>query len=334
MKKILLILTSISIGTLFIISAATKIYPMEPFEYQFVDIGVATWKTTPYIARFFIGIEFFLGMLFVFNIALRRFTIKFAIGLLTAFIIYLSYKIYTTGNVGNCGCFGESIKMSPLEGILKNVVLIILCIFLYFNTDKNTWSPIMKMISPELDDHFFTQKNESLLLIVQRAIIPVLLIGSMCLGFFVYPINATLSSRMDKSTINYKVPLELMYKSTQMEKPKINLLKGKHVIAFLSLTCPHCKIAAQKIRVIHKKNPGIPFYFVLNGDKEMESVFFEDTQSQDIPHSLFIDAGSGDWKQVAGFALPIIMYINNSIVEKKTTGLELDQNDIEVWLKK
>ena len=74
MKKIILILLSGSIGLLFIVSAATKIYPMEPFEYQFVDIGIASWKTAPFIARFFIGVEFFLGMLLILNIFLKKFT--------------------------------------------------------------------------------------------------------------------------------------------------------------------------------------------------------------------------------------------------------------------
>lgn len=282
---------------------------MEPFEYQFVDIGVATWKTAPFIARFFIGIEFFLGMLFVLNISIKRFTSKFAIALLAFFIAYLSYKIYTTGNVGNCGCFGEAIKMSPLEGILKNVALIVLCLFLYFLYDEELWNNSWKKI-----------------------VVPILLIGSMCLGFFVYPIDAKFSSTMDTKTVNYKVPLALMYKDTRTEKPTIDLTKGKHIIAFLSLTCPHCKIAAQKLRVMHKKNPTIPFYLALNGDKKLESSFFEETQAQDIPHNLFI--GAQDWIQIAGINLPIIMYINNGIVEKKTNGLDLDQDDIEKWLNK
>ena len=309
MKKILLILTSISVGALFIVSAATKIFPMEPFEYQFVDIGVATWKTSPYIARFFIGLEFFLGMLFILNISIKKFTSKFAIGLLTVFIIYLVYKIISVGNVGNCGCFGEAIKMSPLEGILKNIALIILCFALYFLSDDDFWNAKWKKI-----------------------MVPILFIGAMCLGFFVYPMNASLSSTMDTKKINYKVPLELMYKASQKEKPSIDLTKGKHVIAFLSLSCPHCKIAAQKIRVMQKQNPAIPFYISLNGDKEKEKAFFEETQIKHIPHNLFL--GPNDWMQVAGFNLPVIMYINNSIVEKKTTGLDLDQNDIENWLKK
>jgi hypothetical protein len=307
MKKIITILLSISIGLVFIMSAATKIYPMEPFEYQFVDIGVASWKTAPYMARFFIGLEFFLGMLLILNISLRKFTLKFAVALLVFFCIYLTYKIIVEGNTGNCGCFGEAVKMTPLQGILKNVALIATCIVCYLSTEKDFWNLKWKKI-----------------------ITPVLFIASMCLGFFVYPLNATFSSTMDKENINYKVPLELMYRKDQQETPAIDLRKGKHIIAFLSLTCPHCKIAAQKIYIMHKKNPDIPFYLALNGDKELLTEFFDETHAESIPHNLFL--GAKNWIQIAGISLPIIMYVDNSVVRKKCNGLELDQEDMEKWL--
>lgn len=306
MKKIFSILLSISIGALFIFSAAAKIYPMEPFEYQFVDIGIATWKTSPYIARMFIGMEFFLGMLLVFNIALRKITLKFAIGLLCAFCIYLTWKIMTEGNTGNCGCFGEMVVMTPLQGILKNIVLIVCCIVLYVITEKDYWSAKWKWV-----------------------VSPVLLITAMCLGFFIYPVDPTFNSSLDTTKVNYTLPLERMYGNKQKEKPAIDLTKGKHIIAFLSLTCPHCRIAAKKLAIIHKKNPGLPLYIALNGDKTIEKAFFEDTNAQNIPHNLFL--GPEDWLRVAGFSLPNIMYVENSVVIKKFAGVGIDQDDMEKW---
>lgn len=309
MKKIISILLSLSIGLVFIASAAAKIYPMEPFEYQFVDMGIASWTTAPYIARFFIGMEFFLGIMLILNISLRKFTLKFAIGLLCVFTIYLAYKIISEGNTGNCGCFGEAVKMSPLQGILKNLVLIAACVLVYISTEKDYWNRLWKKIT-----------------------IPILLIACMCLGFFIYPIDARFVSSMDKNKVNYKVPLELMYTDSQKEKPKVDLTKGKHVIAFLSLMCSHCRIAAKKIHVMHKKNPAIPFYIALNGDPIIEPEFFDDTHTKDIPHNLFL--GPKDWMQVAGFSLPVIMYIENGVVKKKCDGMDLEQSDIEAWMKK
>jgi hypothetical protein len=309
MKKILSALLSISIGAVFIASAAAKIYPMEPFEFQFVDMGIATWNTAPYIARVFIGMEFFLGMLLIFNISIRKFTVKFAMALLMVFTVYLAYKIYTEGNTGNCGCFGETLKMTPLQGILKNIVLLIACAVLYFLADWE-WR-IERWKYP---------------------VMCVMLVISLCLGFFIYPVNAVFNSAMDKKKVNYKLPLELMYTSKQMQKPKIDLRKGKHVIAFLSLTCGHCRIAAKKIHVMNKKNPSIPFYLSLNGDEELLPVFFDDTHVQNIPHNLFL--GPTEWLPVAGISLPIIMCVDDGIVKKKFDGMDLNESYIEDWLKK
>lgn len=307
MKKSISFLLAVSIGILFIISAVTKIYPIELFEFQFVDLGVASWSTTPYIARFFISIEFFLGMLLIVNLSLRKFTLRFAVALLLFFCIYLFYKIITEGNSGNCGCFGEIVKMSPLQGILKNIVLIIACGVCYSVSEVELWNKKWKI-----------------------SVVYILFIIALALGFFINPIQNT-SSHIDKNTVNYRVPLELMYDSTQVEKPSVDLMHGKHIVAFLSLSCPHCKIAAKKLAIMHKKNPELPIYLALNGDKELLASFFEYSNAAALPHHLFL--GPDKWVKVAGFTLPNIMYINNSIVEKKFNGVELNQDDIENWLK-
>jgi hypothetical protein len=272
-------------------------------------MGLASWNTAPYIARFFIGLELFLGFLLVLNIALRKFTIKFALGLLILFTVYLFYKIVTEGNSGNCGCFGEALKMSPLQGIFKNILLLISFFVLHTLADTNYWKGIW-----------------------EKASITAALVVAMALGFFLYPIDIAYISSLDKTQVNYKVPLELMYAEKQKEKPKIELRTGKHVVAFLSLTCSHCRIAGKKIHVIQKKNPAIPFYLSLNGEQEMLKNFFEDTQIQNIPHNLFL--GPNEWMRVAGISLPVIMYINNGIVVKKCNGTDLEQSDIESWLSK
>lgn len=270
MKNRIAILLTASLGGIFIFSAAAKIYPMEPFEFQFVDLGIATWKTAPYIARLFIALEFFLGMLLLLNISLKKITLKLAIALLFFFCIYLGFRIIAEGNTGNCGCFGELVRMSPLEGIIKNIVLIFTCCIAYFSVGNELWTKKWK-----------------------KRIIPVLAIVAFCLGFFIYPIDAVKSSSIDKATLNYRVPLELMYDSTQTEIPAIDLRRGKHIIAFLSLTCSHCRVAAKKLYIIHKKNPTLPIYMALNGDKELLTDFFDDTNTKSIPHNLFLGPENG-----------------------------------------
>ena len=66
--------------------------------------------------------------------------------------------------------------------------------------------------------------------------------------------------------------------------------------------------------------------------KELLTEFFDETHAESIPHNLFL--GAKDWIQIAGISLPIIMYVENSVVRKKCNGLELDQEDMETWLQK
>src|SRR5258708_3348656 len=105
LKKLIFIVLSMLMGAIFIFSGYTKLYPIEPFEYTFVDMGVAGWKLAPFIARFFIGLEFFIGILFFCNIKIRT-TAKISIAVLVFFSLYLIGLIFLTGNKGNCGCFG------------------------------------------------------------------------------------------------------------------------------------------------------------------------------------------------------------------------------------
>ena len=85
------------------------------------------------------------------------------------------------------------------------------------------------------------------------------------------------------------------------------------------------------MRIIHERNPEIPFYFVLNGDTTDLKPFFENTHTEDIPHCMLLGR---NFVYLAGTSLPVIYLVNNSIVEHNLSYIELDQNEIEKWLKK
>ena len=106
-------------GLLFIYSGYAKLEPIEPFEFTFVDIGISGWRTAPFIARFMIGLEFFIGLLLIFGVFIKRLTIKLTVISLLIFCLYLIFVMINTGNNGNCGCFGNKISMTPLEALIK-----------------------------------------------------------------------------------------------------------------------------------------------------------------------------------------------------------------------
>ena len=111
-------------GLVFIYSGYTKLYPIEPFEFTFVDLGVAGWRSSPFIARFMIGLEFLIGFLLIFGLYIKRITIKLTIGSLIVFSVYLIFIMLSEGNNGNCGCFGTAIVMTPLQALIKNAIML------------------------------------------------------------------------------------------------------------------------------------------------------------------------------------------------------------------
>src|ERR1700740_729930 len=71
--RILKIILALLLGAVYIFSAYSKLFPIEPFEYTFVDVGISSWKLSPFMARTVIGLEFFIGLLFIFQIGTRSF---------------------------------------------------------------------------------------------------------------------------------------------------------------------------------------------------------------------------------------------------------------------
>jgi hypothetical protein len=304
---LLSILLSLLLGVVFLFSAYTKLFPVEPFEYTFIDTGVAGWQTAPFVARLLIGLELFCGVLLILHFQIRRFTIPLVASLLIFFCIYLLGIISIKGNSGNCGCFGEYLSMTPLQAIIKNVGLLLMCGLVYALTTPFRY-PYARVLGV------------------------LMLIVSLAMPFILNVVDLQNSKNIQPEAVNYELPLELLYHSKNPVNipPSIDLTHGKYIIAYLSLTCPHCRIAAQKIHTLHKTDPHIPFYLVLNGKKEAYQPYVETYGLADIPHQLFL--GPEEYIKMSGTSLPEILWVNNSIVEKKSNHFQLTQEQIEIWL--
>ncbi len=303
-----MILISVGLGLIFIYSGYSKLDPViETFEFTFIDIGVGNWYTAPVEARLLIGLEFLIGFLLIINYNLRKFTIPLTIGVLVFFIIYLLLQIAFSGNNGNCGCFGERLHMTPLQAIIKNVIMIILALPVYV-----LWHG-WKIKYNKLFISFFG-------------------LTALTAPFILNYIDYTYSANNFGEKINYPLELNLLYQpedSAKVQIPKTELRTGKHVIAFLSLTCPHCRIAAKKFHLIKKSNPNLSVYFVLNGDEKLLPEFFDDTKTADIPSSLCLGKA---FVNLAGAHLPQIYYVDNGVVVRKVDYFELNQYQIEDWV--
>jgi hypothetical protein len=306
-KKLILLLLCSLTGSVFIISGYTKLYPIEPFEYTFVDIGIINWQLAPFVARILIGLELLIGFLLFFNLSLKKVAYKAGICVLTIFCIYLILLMFFSGNKGNCGCFGSYIQMTPLQALIKNIIM--LGVFFVLYKYHTGWE---------------LPKKINLLTTLVFAM-------AFAMPFVLNPIELNYSEAyLNNPKENFNIPLDSLYNHASLNTPPKSLSQNKQVLVFLSLKCKYCRIAANKIRIIHERNPKIPFYFVLNGDTTDLKPFFENTQTENISHCMLLGR---NFVYLAGTQLPVIYLINNSIVEHNLSYIELDQNEIEKWLK-
>lgn len=254
-----------------------------------------------------IGLEFFIGLMLIFNLYLKKFTIKLTAATLIVFTIYLLILIFKDGNNGNCGCFGNAIAMTPLQAVIKNVIMLGVCFFIYKSHEGFSFGKLSLWISVTF------------------------LLTAMAMPHVLNYIDMSYSEAyLNRPEYNFKLELDTLYNNAKVNQPPRTLSEGKHVISFMSLTCPHCRLAAKKIRIIHERNPEISFYFVLNGEKENLKRFYEDTKTEDIPYCML---GARPFVFLGGTALPAIYLVNNSVVEHSVNYVNLDQTEIEKWMK-
>ena len=147
--------------------------------------------------------------------------------------------------------------MTPLQGILKNLILLIFTFILFKNYQGFNYKKATKPL-------FY-----------------LLILLSLGLPYILNYVDLNYSEAyLNAPEDHFKLELDSLYKDAKLNTPPKELSQGKHIIAFMSLTCPHCRIAASKIRIMLDKNPSIPVYFVLNGDKEMLQPFLRKLNQQ------------------------------------------------------
>lgn len=305
-KNIFFAILSIATGGLFIYSAYSKIYSygsFERFQYTIVEYVHLPWFLAANGARILTGMEIAIGALLILNLlGVGKWILKVGILLLIAFSVYLVYLWAAVGDDVNCGCFGDKIWMSPTSSLLKNALLLVVF-------------------------YLLLRFHEGLRFKFSKWLAVILFVVGTASPYFIYPNPASEPNFLKKDS--YELDLSRLYDNEKVVEPNVDLRKGKHIVAFMSLTCPHCRLAAYKMQLMKKDNPDIPIYFVLNGDSSKLASFWKETGAQDVPNTM---AKGRDFTDLSGFSLPSIYWVNDGWVEVNSNYIDLKQADIEKWL--
>lgn len=302
-KTILIILTSL-LGVVFLFSGYTKLFPIEPFQFNFIAIGIANWNTAPILARLIISAEFFLGIHLLFNFR-TQFILKIVIGVLALFTIFLFYQIITEGNQGNCGCFGEWLHMTPLQSIAKNIAMIAVAAFLIYFKHTIHWK-------------------------IKSAYSFLLVSISIAVTLVLNPFDYNASQILKEEITNLPLPTDTLYHSPNAHpKPSVDLKRGKYIVCFLSLRCEHCVDAAFKMNILKSELPETPFYFIYGGVKKDLAYFQQRSKYKDIPFTLFED---NYFFNMCGGQFPSIYFCEDGLIKRKENIYTLNVKDINSWL--
>jgi thiol-disulfide isomerase/thioredoxin len=326
----------ILVALLFLVSAIAKLYPspyfaISTFEVkQLYTLGFSD-TLAPYFSRILIGIEFALGFLLLSNNFLKRITIPATVGLLSVFIIHLSYVTFLSGgNSGNCGCFGELIPMTPIEAIIKNIIAVGLLIWLWRISENDKKSNIWMLTSITL---------------------------ACILGLFMLTPMKASSTSLSNSTDNINISTDSISKLTDSVKieeiktidsskikvekaveevkkevgPKqaisgyadlySDIDKGQKILCFFVPGCEHCREAAKDINALQKKHKDFPQVQIVFMDEEAEKIpdFFKYAGKQ-FPHKV-IDIIPFWTKLGTGKDTPGVVYLHNGNVIKFFDGI-------------
>lgn len=296
----------VALAGVFFFSGYSKIYSdnaFDNFQWTFLDLGISSILVAGIAARLMIGFEFLLGLFLLFHIYLGKFTYKAVIAILSFFILYLLVVILKQGNSGNCGCFGDKLAMTPIQAIIKNVLMIAATVVLMY----------IYPVKPYKYQEWLCQ-----------------VIGMV--GLVAPFLLNVISTSTKPDVVGKPIDLNPLYKFAPA--PETDMRKGKHIIAFMSLTCPHCKKAAYLLQIIHHEHPEYPIYIVLDGPETYKKEFFEETHAEAVPHLFY--RHSEEFLSMAGASVPSILWVNNSTIEYKSTYAyyQLDPKFMEQWLKK
>lgn len=337
----------IVIALLFIVSAIAKISKGWISDFPFIDFSpyfaISTFEVkqlltlgfseslAPYFSRILIGIEFALGFLLLNNHFLKHITIPATVGLLSVFIIHLSYVTFLSGgNSGNCGCFGELIPMTPIEAIIKNIIAVGLLIWLWKISENDKKSNIWMLTTVTL---------------------------ACILGLFMLAPMKASSVSISNSNDNINISTDTISKLTDSEKieeiktidsskvktdkaveevkkemgPKqavsgysdlyADIDKGQKILCFFVPGCEHCRDAAKDLNALQKKHKDFPSVQIVFMDEEAEKIpdFFKYAGKQ-FPHKV-IDIIPFWTKLGTGKDTPGVVYLHNGNVIKFFDGI-------------
>jgi hypothetical protein len=343
-KKHLPLIVRILVSALFLLSAVAKSFPIWAFEKQLVDLGIIDWCYAPHLARLIIALETAIAIAILQKHYLKTFVIPVTIILLIGFCAHLGIQMVEHGAMnGNCGCFGQLIPMTPLEAFIKNVITILMLVYLYRNVEnkpkgENKFVVILFIyfLSAFLMFFFFPfcpcSKTKTPEIIVPQIISDTTTTDSLKIDSAAFKDTSKgkgIEIVKQKDSVK-KIEVDLGPTKTvskfaiynNFSGKSVNLDDGKKIVCLFVPGCDHCRDAAKELAILKKKY-NLPPIYILFMDEETFKIpeFFTETKSN-FPYFVMSDIPAF-FKLLGNKATtPGINYLWNGNIIKAYQGVE------------
>jgi hypothetical protein len=292
------------IGLFFLFSGMSKLFPVEPFELLLYGQGIS-WHLAGLLARIIIIVEVFLGLLLLFKPALdfvnraRHAILVFLFGA----SFYLLWGIFSGRSETDCGCFGTWASMSYSWALVRNVVIILLVLWVHL------WKGTTQIVKT-----------------TYTWVVGLGVFGIMTIILIINPPDQWMPYQKPEIENMGGFPFELLPAHLIIEMDSMPLHdSGKQIIAFMTSGCAHCKKAATKLRVYQEKTNGeVPVSVVFMGQPHNLMKFWADANAPAFPHN-FLEPAT--FLQVSGPGLPAIFILDGKRVVAKHHYRDFNPDD-------
>jgi len=134
--KILVFISRILVGGLFIFSGIIKLNDPMGFSFKLEDYFAPDVLNLQFLVPYALAIaiivviyEVLLGVMIIIGYA-RKFTV-WSLLLMIIFFTFLTFYSAYFNKVTDCGCFGDAIKLTPWESFTKDVILLVFILILF-----------------------------------------------------------------------------------------------------------------------------------------------------------------------------------------------------------
>ncbi len=210
-------------GVFFAASAASKAVNMEGFQVQIQLYGVVKDPGLVFAAAYgTVLLETLLGALFMVGLRLRG-AVAGTAALLTLVFSALIFYAWRWNGLEDCGCFGDYIKLSPLQSLAKNAALLGVIAWAWYGArgDTPSWG---------------TRVGRA------RYVSSGMALGFIVLTLFLYyrpPVTAPKPSPSQDGTTAVSRPFAQFV--FEAEGQHYDLGAGAYLVAMLNADCPHCR---------------------------------------------------------------------------------------------